>query len=158
MRIASSSISANLSCRGTCMFYLECFRTSVSGSRETNYRPLTYLWSWALLEEKSNLQLLKNFPAFYGTRRFITVFTRALHWSLSWARWIQSISSYLSKIHPPTPWSSQWSLSFWLSQYPICIPRLLHSCYKPCPFHPPWLDHSNYTWRSVQAMKLLIVH
>jgi hypothetical protein len=25
---------------------------------------------------------LKNFPAFYGTRRFITVFTRALHWSI----------------------------------------------------------------------------
>jgi hypothetical protein len=29
------------------------------------------------------VQLLKNFPAFYGTRRFITVFTRALYWSLS---------------------------------------------------------------------------
>jgi hypothetical protein len=29
------------------------------------------------------VQLLKNFPAFYGTRRFITVFIRALHWSLS---------------------------------------------------------------------------
>jgi hypothetical protein len=28
-------------------------------------------------------QPLKNFPAFYGTRRFITMFTRALHWSLS---------------------------------------------------------------------------
>jgi hypothetical protein len=28
------------------------------------------------------VQLLKNFPAFYGNRRFITVFTRALHWSL----------------------------------------------------------------------------
>jgi hypothetical protein len=25
----------------------------------------------------------KKFSAFYGTRRFITVFTRALHWSLS---------------------------------------------------------------------------
>jgi hypothetical protein len=25
----------------------------------------------------------KTSPAFYGTRRFITVFTRALHWSLS---------------------------------------------------------------------------
>jgi hypothetical protein len=37
------------------------------------------------------LQLLKNFPAFYGTRRFITVFTRALHWSLSWTRSIHSI-------------------------------------------------------------------
>jgi hypothetical protein len=25
----------------------------------------------------------KRFSAFYGTRRFITVFIRALHWSLS---------------------------------------------------------------------------
>jgi hypothetical protein len=29
------------------------------------------------------MQPLKNFPSFYGTRRFNTVFTRALHWSLS---------------------------------------------------------------------------
>jgi hypothetical protein len=29
------------------------------------------------------VQPLKKFPAFYGTRRFITVFTRALHWSIS---------------------------------------------------------------------------
>jgi hypothetical protein len=30
-------------------------------------------------------------------------------------------------VHSPTPWPSQWSLSFWLSnQNPICIPRLLH--------------------------------
>jgi hypothetical protein len=29
------------------------------------------------------VQPLKNFPAFYRTRRFITAFTRALHWSLS---------------------------------------------------------------------------
>jgi hypothetical protein len=47
---------------------------------------LTYSWSWVLLEEPPSLQLLQNFSAFYGTRRFITVFTRALHWSLSWAR------------------------------------------------------------------------
>jgi hypothetical protein len=37
------------------------------------------------------VQLLKNFTTFYGTRKFITVFTRALHWSLYWARSIQSI-------------------------------------------------------------------
>jgi hypothetical protein len=24
----------------------------------------------------------------------------------------------------------------------------------PCPSHAPWLDHSNYTWRRVQVMKL----
>jgi hypothetical protein len=32
-----------------------------------------------------------------------------------------------------------------------------HSCYMPCPSHPPWLDDSNYTWRRVQFMKLLIM-
>jgi hypothetical protein len=48
--------------------------------------------------------------------------------------------------------------SFWLShQYPICIALLAHSCYIPCPSHPPWLDHSNYTWRRVKVMKLLIM-
>ena len=36
-------------------------------------------------------QLVKKFPAFYGTRRFITAFTSARHLSLSWARSIQSI-------------------------------------------------------------------
>jgi hypothetical protein len=71
--------------------------------------------------------------------------------------------SILSKIHfdtvdPPMSWSSQWSLSFWLShQYPISIPLLPHSCYMSRPSHPSWLDHSNYTWRRVQVMKLLIM-
>jgi hypothetical protein len=55
---------------------------------------LTHWWSRVLLEKSPIVQLLKNFPAFYGTRRLITVFTRALHWSLSWARWIQSMPSH----------------------------------------------------------------
>jgi hypothetical protein len=33
-----------------------------------------------------------------------------------------------------------------------------HSCYMPCSPHPPWLYHSNYIWRGVQVMKLLIMH
>jgi hypothetical protein len=40
-------------------------------------------WSWALLQKPPTVQPLKNFSAFYGTLRFITVFTTALHWSLS---------------------------------------------------------------------------
>jgi hypothetical protein len=44
-----------------------------------------------LLEKPPVAQLLKNFATFYGTRRFITVFTRAQHRSLSWARWNQSV-------------------------------------------------------------------
>jgi hypothetical protein len=40
---------------------------------------LTHSRSLGLLEKPPIVQLLKNFPAFYGTRKFITVFTRALH-------------------------------------------------------------------------------
>jgi hypothetical protein len=32
-----------------------------------------------------------------------------------------------------------------------------HSCYMPSTSHPPWLGNSNYTWRRVQVMKLLIM-
>jgi hypothetical protein len=32
----------------------------------------------------------QNIPRFYRTRRFVTVFTKANIWTLSWARWIQS--------------------------------------------------------------------
>jgi hypothetical protein len=31
------------------------------------------------------------------------------------------------------------------------------ACYMPCLYHPSWLDHSNYTWRRVQVMKLFIM-
>ena len=34
-------------------------------------------WSRVLLETLTGFQLVKKFPAFYGTRRFITAFTRA---------------------------------------------------------------------------------
>jgi len=37
--------------------------------------------------------LVKIFPAFYGTRRFIMDLTRARNWSLSWARRLQSTPS-----------------------------------------------------------------
>jgi hypothetical protein len=63
------------------------------GSVSSRYS-LTRSWSWALLVKPPTVQLLRNFPAFYETRRFMTVFTRALHWSLSWARLIQSIPSH----------------------------------------------------------------
>jgi hypothetical protein len=70
-------------------------------------------WTWALLETPPVVQLLEDFPALYGTRRFISVLTRFLHWSLCWARSIQSIPSHpislkihFNIVHPPTSWSS----------------------------------------------------
>jgi hypothetical protein len=46
---------------------------------------LTYLTpsSRVILEKLIGLQLVKKFPAFYGTRRFITAFISARHLSLS---------------------------------------------------------------------------
>ena len=44
-----------------------------------------------LLEKLTGLQLVKKFPAFHGTQRFITVLTSVRHLSLSRARPIQSI-------------------------------------------------------------------
>jgi hypothetical protein len=46
-------------------------------------------WRRVLMKKLTVTQLVKKFPAFYGTRRIINVFTRACHWSLSSPRWIQ---------------------------------------------------------------------
>jgi hypothetical protein len=52
--------------------------------------------SRVLLEKLIVTQLVKKFPAFYRTLSFVAMFTRAHHWSLSWARWIQFNSMELS--------------------------------------------------------------
>ena len=62
-------------------------------------------WSRVLLKKLKGFQLVKKFPAFYGTRRFITAFTSARHLSLSWASSIHSIPPH------PTSWRSFLILS-----------------------------------------------
>jgi hypothetical protein len=44
--------------------------------------PKLTAWSRVILEKLIIAQIIKKFPAFYGTRRIITVFTRARHLSL----------------------------------------------------------------------------
>ena len=46
---------------------------------------LTYSMVQIRLEKLTGLQLVKKFPAFYGTRRFITALTSVRHLSLSLA-------------------------------------------------------------------------
>ena len=65
--------------------------------------PYTYLltpWCRVLLEKLTGLQLVKKFPAFHRTRRFITALTSVRQLSLSWASPIQSIYPH------PTSWRS----------------------------------------------------
>ena len=47
------------------------------------YNYLLTPWSRVILEKLASLQLVKKFPAFYGTRRFLTALTSARHLSLS---------------------------------------------------------------------------
>ena len=62
--------------------------------------PLLTPWCRVLLEKLTGLQLVKKFPAFHRTRRFITALTSVRHLSLSWASPIQSIYPH------PTCWRS----------------------------------------------------
>ena len=79
------------------MFTLGTFKVT------TNY--LLTPWCRVLLEKQTGLQLVKKFPAFHGTRRFITALTRVRHLSVSWTSPIQSMYSH------PTYWRSILILS-----------------------------------------------
>ena len=60
---------------------------------------LTYLltpWCRVLLQKLTGLQLVKKFPTFHGTLRFITALPSVRHLSLSWASPIQSIYPHLA--------------------------------------------------------------
>ena len=94
---------------------------------------LTYLitpWCRILLEKLTGSQLVKKFPAFHGTRRFITALTSGRHLSLSWASPIQSIYSH------PTFWRSILILSTHLR---LGLPSgLLPSGFPTRPYTPPY--------------------
>jgi len=69
---------------------------------------LNYLltpWCRVLLEKLTGLQLVKKFPAFHGTRKFITALTRVRHLYLFWVSPIQYINPH------PTFWRSILILS-----------------------------------------------
>ena len=82
--------------------------------------------SRVLLEKLTGLQLVKKFPAFCGTRRFIAVFTSDRHLFLSWAR---RSSPYLHIRLPEVPSLYYPPIYAWVSQV-VSIPQV--SPQKPC--------------------------
>jgi len=100
---------------------------------------LTYLLTprcRVLLEKLTGLQLVKKFPAFDGTRRFITALTRFRQLSLSWSSPIQSIYPH------PTSWRSILILSTHLC---LGLPsRLLHSGFPTNTLYTPLLTHTRH--------------
>ena len=105
-------------------------------------------WYRVLLEKLTGMQLVKKFPPFHGTRRFITALTSVRHLSISWASPIQSIYPH------PTSWRSILILSAHLrlgllsgSFPPVSPPRpytppvLTHTCHMPSPSHSSHLPY-----------------
>ena len=117
-------------------------------------------WGRVLLEKLTGFQLLKKLPEFYGTRRFITAFTRARHMSLSWASSIQSTSWRPILILPshlllgllsglfPSRFPTKTLYTPILSPYTRYMTRRSHSFRF---YHP-----NNIRW-AVQIIKLLIM-
>ena len=93
-------------------------------------------WCRVFFEKLAGLQLVKKFPAFHGTRKFITALTSVRQISLSWASPIQSI-------HPHhTSWRSVLILSIHLR---LGLPSgLLPPGSPPKTYTPPLLTHTRH--------------
>ena len=95
---------------------------------------LTYLR--VLLEKLTGLQIVKKFPAFHGTRNFITALTSVRQLSLSWASPIQYIYPH------PISWRSILILSTHLrpgipsGSFPPVSPPRTYTPPSPHPYVP----------------------
>ena len=94
--------------------------------------------SRVLLEKPTGFQLVKTFPAFYGTRKFNAAFISARHLSPSWASSIQST--------PPHPSSSRYIIILF-SLLRLCLPSGSFSSSIPTrtlykPLFSPYVPHA----------------
>jgi len=85
-------------------------------------------YSW-----QANNQLGKKFLAFYGTRRFITVFTADRHWSLSWAKCIQSTPSNPIFLRSIITLNYNIHIGLRSGLFPSCLPIKILCAFLICP-------------------------
>jgi hypothetical protein len=103
----------------------------------------------------------------YGTWtwRFITVFRRERHWSLSWARCIQSTTSHpislrsilILSCHLHLPLPNGLIPSGFPIKIFLCMFHVSHTCYMPRLSHANLFDHTNNVWWNVQFMTLIML-
>jgi hypothetical protein len=91
--------------------------------------------SW---ENQTVAQLLKNFPRYYGRRRFITVLTRALHLSLSWNKYIQSMSPHTISLRTILILFSHLRLCLHSGLFPSGVPTETLYTFLFSPVHPTY--------------------
>jgi hypothetical protein len=94
----------------------------------------------ALLEKLTGSQLVKKFPAFYGTRRFITALTSVRHLSVSGARSILSMSPIPLPESPSYYCPPIYAWVFQVASFPQVSPP------KTCMhFSPPYVLQASLT-------------
>jgi hypothetical protein len=123
-------------------------------------------WSIVHFDKLIVAHLINKFPVIYGTWRFITVFTRARHRSLSWATWIQSTSSYsncLRSLRMHIYYLSIHSYVFLVVFRQIFrLTSCMNFSYLRCVLHAPpipssWCDYpNNICWKVGQQIIKLI--
>ena len=99
------------------------------------------MFQWQV-QSPSSGWVVKKFPKFYRTIRFITTFPTACHSSLflSQINPSHTLLSYSVCIHfnitLPTSEASKLTLSFRVPQQNhLCMPLLPRTCHMACPFH-----------------------
>ena len=124
--------------------WLYCFILDASDIQQQhamNVLSVTYSflltpWCRVILEKLTGLQLVKKFPAFHGTQRFITALTNVRHLSLSWASPVQSIYPH------PTSWRyvlilyTHLRLGLQIGLFPSGFPTKILYTPSPHPYAP----------------------
>ena len=85
-------------------------------------------WGRVLLEKLTGSNLVKKFPEFYRTRRFITAFTSASQLSLFWATSIQSILPLPLPEDPSQYYLPIYDLVFQVVSFPQVSPPKPTKC------------------------------
>ena len=120
-----------------------------------NFDTITYLltpWCRVLLEKLTSLKLVKKFPAFHGTGRFITPLTSVRHLSLSWASPIQSIYSHSTSWRSILILSTHLRLGLPSGLFPSGFPtKTLHTPLSSpiCPTYPAHLILLDFITRTI---------
>ena len=115
-------------------------------------------WCRVLLEQLTGLQLVKKFPAFHGTEKFINELTSVRHLSLSWASPIQSMYPHPTSCRSILIISTHLRLGLPSGLFPSGFPTktlytlLTHTRHMPSPSNSSSFYHPHNIGWAVQII------